>query len=137
MHDDTSQLKSLGSQGTVYPQTTPHAGILETFPNKYPGRDYTITHKTNEFTSRCPKTDQPDFAEIEINYIADEKCVESKSLKLYFGAYRNEGAFMESITNKILEDLITICAPKMMRVEAKFNARGGIATTVVAEYKKS
>lgn len=133
MRDQTDQLTRLGSQQTVYP-TRADVSILETFPNRYPGRDYVIRHVTSEFTSLCPKTGQPDFATIDIEMVADVKCIESKSLKLYLFAYRGEGSFMETITNRILEDLVAACAPRRCKVVGAFNARGGVATTVVAEY---
>ena len=132
--DDTTGLTQLGSKQTEYQTSGPSADILETFLNKFPGRNYIITHTFPEFTSLCPKTGQPDFAHIEVRYIAAEKCVETKSLKLYFFAFRNEGAFMESNTNRILEDLVNVCSPRWMQVEAEFSPRGGIQTTVVAEH---
>jgi 7-cyano-7-deazaguanine reductase len=132
--DDTSKLTQLGSQSTDYKFSRPHSSMLETFPNKYPKRDYWITHKTDEFSSLCPKTFQPDFASADITYIAKESCVESKSLKLYMFSYRNEGSFMETICNRVLEDLVTACNPKYMRVTFTFKARGGIQTIVSAEF---
>lgn len=134
--DDVSGLKSLGSQRTAYP-TVVNAAVLETFPNRFPERDYLITHETSEFSSLCPKTGQPDFARITITYVANRDCVESKSLKLYLFSYRNEGSFMETIVNKLLNDLVTACKPRRMTVTGAFNARGGVTTTVVAEYKQA
>jgi 7-cyano-7-deazaguanine reductase len=111
--------------------------ILETFENKYPERDYAITHEAPEFTSLCPKTGQPDFAEIVLEYVPDRLCVELKSLKLYYQSYRNDGIFYESLTNQILEDLVAACEPRRMTITAKFNVRGGISSTVVAEHNGS
>ncbi|MGE0081034.1 MAG: preQ(1) synthase [Thiohalomonadaceae bacterium] len=108
---------------------------LETFPNPMPERDYTIHVDVPEFTCVCPKTGQPDFATIHIAYVPDRTCVELKSLKLYMWSYRDEGAFHEAVTNRILDDLVEACAPRFMRVTGKFNVRGGIYTTVVAEHR--
>ena len=110
---------------------------LETFENPNPERDYTIHIDTPEFTCLCPMTGQPDFANIEIEYVPDRLCVELKALKLYFWSYRDEGAFHEAVTNKILSDLVAALAPRFMRVNAEFNVRGGIYTTVVAEHRSS
>ena len=109
---------------------------LETFDNPAPERDFHIHMEVPEFTCLCPKTGQPDFATIVIDYIADRKCVELKSLKLYMWSYRNEGCFHEAVTNKILEDLASATEPRFMRVTAKFYVRGGIFTNVVAEHRK-
>jgi 7-cyano-7-deazaguanine reductase len=109
---------------------------LETFPNPAPHRDFHIHMEIPEFTCLCPKTGQPDFATLFLDYIADEKCVELKSLKLYVWSYRNEGAFHEAVTNKILDDLVAVLQPRFMRLTAKFYVRGGIFTTVVAEHRK-
>jgi 7-cyano-7-deazaguanine reductase len=109
--------------------------LLETFENEFPNRDYTIIHTAPEFTSLCPKTGQPDFATIDIDYIPDKLCVELKSLKLYLNSYRNEGVFFESVTNKILEDLVKVCSPRYMLVSAEFNVRGGISSVIEAEYE--
>ena len=108
---------------------------LETFENPRPERDYTIRITMPEFTCLCPKTGQPDFATIELEYIADQKCVELKSLKLYIWAFRNEGAFHEDVTNQILSDLVNATQPRFMRITAEFNVRGGVYTTVVAEHR--
>lgn len=108
---------------------------LETFPNPTPERDYTIRIRVPEFTCLCPKTGQPDFATLHIEYVPDQRCVELKSLKLYVWSYRNEGAFHEAVTNRILNDLAAACAPRFMRLSAEFNVRGGIYTTVVAEHR--
>ena len=109
---------------------------LETFLNPNPQRDYTIRIDVPEFTCICPKTGQPDFAQFKIEYVADEKCVELKSLKLYMWSYREEGAFHEAVTNKILEDLVAATAPRFMRLTGVWNVRGGIYTTVVVEHRK-
>ena len=109
---------------------------LETFPNHNPERDYTVTLQTTEFTCLCPKTGQPDFAELTIQYIPDQHIVESKSLKLYLWSFRNEGAFHEHVTNTILDDLVKALEPRWCKVSARFAVRGGIAITVDAEYKK-
>lgn len=110
---------------------------LETFDNAIPERDYTIHIETPEFTCLCPKTGQPDFATIEIDYVPDLKCVELKSYKLYIWSYRDEGAFHEKVTNQILDDLVAATDPRFMRVTGIFNVRGGVYTTVVAEHKKA
>ncbi len=110
--------------------------LLEIFPNPKPERDYTVIHEAPEFTSLCPKTGQPDFATIRIEYIPDKFCIELKSLKFYLNSYRSDGIYFESVTNKILDDLAEICKPRFMRVTAKFNVRGGIGSVVEAEYKR-
>lgn len=109
---------------------------LETFPNPEPARDYLIHMEIPEFTCLCPKTGQPDFATLVLDYIPDRTCVELKSLKLYVWSYRNEGAFHEAVTNRILDDLAKAVKPRYMRLTAKFYVRGGIFTTVVAEQRK-
>jgi 7-cyano-7-deazaguanine reductase len=109
---------------------------LETFDNATPERDYTIQIETPEFTCLCPKTGQPDFATIKLEYVPDQKCVELKSFKLYIWSYRDEGAFHEKVTNTILNDLVAACDPRFMRVTVIFNVRGGVYTTVVAEHHK-
>ena len=109
---------------------------LETFPNHNPERDYVVTLRTTEFTCLCPKTGQPDFAELIIQYIPDQRILESKSLKLYLWSFRNEGAFHEHVTNVILDDLVKVLEPRSCKVSARFAVRGGIAITVDAEYKK-
>ncbi len=109
--------------------------LLETFENEFPNRDYTIIHTAPEFTSLCPKTGQPDFATIDIDYIPDKLCIELKSLKLYLNSYRNDGVFFESVTNRILEDLVEVCSPRYMLVTAEFNVRGGISSVIEAEYE--
>jgi 7-cyano-7-deazaguanine reductase len=109
---------------------------LETFPNPAPARDYAIHMQIPEFTCLCPKTGQPDFATLVLDYIPDALCVELKSLKLYIWSFRNEGRFHEAVTNEILDDLVKATAPRFMRLAAKFYVRGGIFTTVVAEHRK-
>jgi 7-cyano-7-deazaguanine reductase len=108
---------------------------LELFPNPQPERDYTIRISIPEFTCLCPKTGQPDFATLLLEYIPDRQCVELKSLKMYVWSFRNEGAFHEAVTNKILDDLVTATQPRFMRLSAVFNLRGGIGTTVIAEHR--
>ena len=109
---------------------------LQTFPNPAPERDFRIHMEIPEFTCLCPMTGQPDFAVLTLDYIADKLCVELKSLKLYVWSYRDEGAFHEAVTNRILDDLVRATKPRWMRLEAKFNVRGGIYTTVIAEHAK-
>lgn len=112
------------------PKTT-----LETFDNPSPERDYTIRMSIPEFTCLCPKTGQPDFARLELEYIPDRRCVELKSLKLYIWSFRDRGTFHEAVTNEILDTLRRATEPKFMRLSAIFNVRGGIYTTVVAEHR--
>ena len=109
---------------------------LETFANPHPERDYTIRIDVPEFTCLCPKTGQPDFATFHIEYVADTRCIELKSLKLYMWSFREEGAFHEAVTNQILSDLVRACEPRFMRLTGKFNVRGGIYTTVVVEHRQ-
>jgi 7-cyano-7-deazaguanine reductase len=109
---------------------------LETFPNPRPERDYEIEIRCPEFTSLCPKTGLPDFGEIVIRYTPDRACVELKSLKYYLVDYRNQGIFYEAATNKILDDLVAACRPRRMTVTGAFSVRGGITTTVTAEYRQ-
>jgi len=108
---------------------------LELFPNPQPERDYTIRITIPEFTCLCPKTGQPDFATLLLEYIPDQQCVELKSLKMYVWSFRDEGAFHEAVTNEILDDLVSATAPRFMRLSAIFNVRGGIDTTVIAEHR--
>lgn len=117
--------------------TTQASKNLETFDNPQAGRDYTIRMDIPEFTCLCPKTGQPDFATIRIEYVPAALCVELKSLKLYIWSFRDQGAFHEAVTNEILNDLINAIAPNFMRIRAEFNVRGGIYMTVVAEHKNS
>lgn len=110
--------------------------ILDTFENPYPARDYLIKHIAPEFTSLCPVTGQPDFATMILEYIPDKLCVELKSYKFYLNSYRNDGIYFESVTNKILEDLVDVLQPRYMKLTAKFNVRGGISSVIEAEYVK-
>ena len=128
LHDQVTLLGDL----TAQPSKT-----LETFPNPNPNRDFHIHMEIPEFTCLCPKTGQPDFAVIYLDYIPDLQCVELKSLKLYIVSYRNEGCFHEAVTNRILDDLVAATQPKFMRVTAKFFVRGGVFTNVVAEHHKT
>ena len=116
--------------------STQPSKALETFDNPQPGRDFHIHMEIPEFTCLCPKTGQPDFATLFLDYIPDQRCVELKSLKLYIWAFRNEGAFHEAVTNSILDDLVAATQPRFMRLTAKFYVRGGIFTHVVAEHRK-
>ena len=126
---NTDGLKLLKKGEMSYPQK-PDASILETFKNSNPQRNYWITFETDEFTSLCPITGQPDFARITIEYIADELCVESKSLKLFLFSFRNAGSFYEDVTNRIYTDLMTVCKPRHLIVTGDFTARGGIRSSV-------
>jgi 7-cyano-7-deazaguanine reductase len=130
INKDLEGLTLLGSD-----KTASAVRKLETFPN-HSRRDYTVTLTTDEFTCVCPMTGQPDFAKITIEYIPDKKIVESKSLKLYFWSFRNEGVFHEHVTNIILDDLVAALSPRWCKVTASFAVRGGIAITVDAEYSK-
>lgn len=109
------------------------AELLETFPNPAPQRDYLITHTCPEFTSVCPKTGLPDFATIDLAYIADKTCIELKSLKYYYHSFRDQGIFYEAVTNRLLEELSGACQPRWMRITAHFGVRGGISSVVIAE----
>jgi len=115
--------------------TTAPSKNLETFPNPQPERQYTIRMRIPEFTCLCPKTGQPDFATLHLEYVPDRTCVELKSLKLYIWSFRNEGAFHEAVTNRILDDLVAATQPRFMRVTAEFGVRGGIWTNVIAEHR--
>lgn len=135
--DDVSGIKSLGSGETEYAnETGVNPALLERFPNKFPQREYTIRFQTREFTSTCPKTGQPDFGNITVEYVPDEWCVESKGLKLYLGSYRSEGTFMETLTNRILTDLVELVKPRIMTVVGDFAPRGGIGIRVVVRYSR-
>ncbi|MCY4477752.1 MAG: preQ(1) synthase [Gammaproteobacteria bacterium] len=109
--------------------------ILETFPNPRTGRNYTIRVRAPEFTCLCPKTGQPDFAELTIEYVPDADCVELKSLKLYLNSFRDRGAFHEAVSNEILDELVSLLRPRHMRLSARFNVRGGLYTTVEVEHR--
>ncbi len=108
---------------------------LDTFENPNPERDYTIHIDTPEFTCLCPLTGQPDFADIDIAYVPDKLCLELKALKLYFWSYRDQGAFHEAVTNKMLTDLVAAIEPRFMRISADFNVRGGVYTKIVVEHR--
>ena len=108
--------------------------ILEVFPNPAPARDYVIAHTHHEFTSMCPITGHPDFGSVTVRYVADRKCVELKSLKLYFHAFRNEGIFFEAVTNKICDDLGTLLLPRSLSVTTDWKGRGGITSVITAEW---
>lgn len=127
----SANLTALGNKPTAQPSKT-----LETFPNPTPHRDFHIHMEIPEFTCLCPKTGQPDFAVLYLDYIPDQLCVELKSLKLYTWSYRDEGCFHEAVTNQILDDLVAATQPKFMRLTAKFYVRGGIFTNVVVEHRK-
>ena len=128
--DDLTHLSA--SQTNV--PSSPNEATLETFDNTHPEREYVITFDCPEFTSLCPITGQPDFGKITISYIADKKCVESKSLKLYIFSFPNHGAFHEECTNRILDDLVKVCQPKWAKVTGDFMPRGGIAIHVEAKH---
>jgi len=110
--------------------------VLETFPNPHPARDYLITIRLPEFTCLCPLTGQPDFAEMTLAYVADQRCIELKALKLYIWSFRDDGMFHEAVTNAILDDVIAACAPRYARLTAAFNVRGGAYPTIIAEYRQ-
>jgi len=111
--------------------------LLEVFPNPAPERDYTIRMSIPEFSCLCPRTGQPDFATLKLEYVPEECCVELKSLKLYIWSFRDRGTFHEAVTNEILATLVAATAPRFMRLTAEFNVRGGIFTTVVVEHRKA
>ncbi len=129
--NDLDSLSLLGNTAAV-PQKK-----LEAFPNRTLGRFYLVTLETDEFTCLCPKTGQPDFATITVEYIPDQKIVESKSFKLYLWSYRNEGVFHEHLVNLILDDLVKVLSPHFCRVVGEFNIRGGIGISVRAEHTKT
>lgn len=107
---------------------------VETFPNPHPSRDYRIAHEVHEFTSLCPKTGQPDFAQISITYVADSACLELKSIKLYLQSFRDRGIFYEDVTNVILDDLVAACQPRWMTVVTRWSVRGGISSVITVEH---
>jgi len=129
----TNRSNPRGNQGVTDHQS-PSAEQLETFPNPNPGRDYQIEIVCPEFTSLCPKTGHPDFGTITFTYTPAALCVELKSLKLYLQRYRNEGAFYETVVNRLLDDFVGVCRPRRCKVVGAFTARGGITTTVTCEY---
>lgn len=122
--------------GRAQRMTTDFRSTLETFPNPYPQRDYSVETICPEFTSVCPKTGQPDFGTLTITYVPDQLCYELKSLKLYLQLFRNHGAFYEHVTNMILDDLVAVTQPRSMSIVGAFTPRGGIRTNVTAEYRK-
>ena len=115
----------------------PPSGAIETFQNPSRGRDYTIRMQIPEFTCLCPRTGQPDFATLELEYVPDALCVELKSLKLYIWSFRDRGAYHEAVTNEIVDRLVSALDPRFLRLTARFNVRGGIYTTIVAERRRS
>ena len=129
---ENEELKHLRPDGTTYPQVL-DPSQLDTFANPSPERPYRIRFQTAEVTSLCPVTDQPDFYAVTIDYIPDRRCLESKSLKLYFVSFRNAGLFAEAMANRILDDLIAACAPRWMKVHCLMNPRGGISLEVTAQ----
>jgi len=128
----TKNLTQLGNKPTAEASKT-----LEVFPNPNPERDYHIKIDSPEFTCLCPKTGQPDFAEIKVDYVPDELCVELKSLKLYYWSFRDEGHFHEQVTNMMASDLIEAMNPRYLKITAIFNVRGGVYTTVEVEHRQS
>jgi 7-cyano-7-deazaguanine reductase len=134
----TVRPNTLGStrKAPAQPPSAPSRS-LDTFANPSPGRDYVIQFVVPEFTCNCPLTGQPDFAHFTIDMIADELCVELKSLKLYFWSYRDVGAFHEQVTNTIVDDIVAATRPRFVRIVARWNVRGGITTNVTAEYRKA
>ncbi len=131
----TDHLTQLGSHSTPYP-SSPDEAVLETFANPHADRDYWIEFNCPEFTALCPITAQPDFGTLTIRYVPDQRCVESKSLKLYLFSFRNQGAFAERIANRILDDIVAACAPRRAEVTGQFTPRGGISITVTATWPK-
>ena len=118
------------------PTGTSSSDSLETFPNPNPERDYSVRIRIPEFTCLCPRTGQPDFATLNLEYVPDRRCVELKSLKQYIWSFRNEGVFHEAVTNRILADLVSALQPRFLRLTAHFNVRGGLYTSVVAEHRQ-
>lgn len=134
LHDDIMKRSSYeGLQENIRKLKTP---AIQVWKNQYPDRDYIIDIDIPEFTCICPKTGLPDFANIKIRYIPDKRCIELKSLKIYTIFYRNVGIFNEHVVNKILEDFVKVCKPRWVEIVGEFNPRGGIKTTVAAEYKR-
>lgn len=128
----TAGLSQLGTKVAI--AAAPEHAKLESFPNPYPGKSYRVTLDCPEFTSMCPVTGQPDFARIKIQYVPKKSCIESKSLKLYLGSFRNQGQFAETIVNRILDDVVAAIKPHYIVVKGDFTPRGGIAIEVVAEH---
>lgn len=133
--ENYSALTLLGNSQDTLPKT-PKQGTLEVFPNPNPRRDYSIRIDCPDFTSLCPVTGQPDFAQILVDYVPDKCCIETKSLKFYLASYRNVHSFNEAVINRILDDLVAACHPRRMRIEGHFVARGGLALTVIAEHSQ-
>ena len=134
--DQTAQLTVLGTGRLPQPEGGPSVSLLEVFPNRFPHRPYVVSMAFPEYTSLCPVTGQPDFGTIVVEFIPDQKCVESKSFKLYMFAFRNHQSFMETITNTVLEDLWTVLEPCWCRVKGLFVPRGGTRIHVFAEQFK-
>lgn len=133
--DKLAGLTLLQASETKFPES-PDLAAMETFTNAFQDRDYTITFNCPEFTSLCPVTGQPDFGDITINYIPNELCIESKSLKIYLFSFRNHNTFHEEAVNTILDEVVARCAPRYAEVVGVFRPRGGIALTIKADYKK-
>ena len=125
----------LGQANAEFP-IEPAVQVLESFENLFPKRDYRVRFECSDFTSLCPITGQPDFAKIQIEYIPNKRCIETKSLKFYLSAFRNTRSFNEEVINRILDDLVSACAPRKLAVHGEFAARGGITVTVDASYPK-
>lgn len=128
-----ASLTLLGNSEAAFPKS-PQQAKIETFSNPKPGRDYSIHLDCADFTSLCPVTGQPDFAEVFVDYVPDKLCIETKSLKLYLSSYRNVHAFNEQVINNILDDLVKACRPRRMKIEGKFVPRGGLSLCIVAEH---
>ncbi len=128
-----ASLTLLGNSEAAFPKS-PQSATIETFPNPKPNRDYSIRLDCPDFTSLCPVTGQPDFAEILVDYIPDKLCIETKSLKLYLSSYRNVHSFNEQVINSVLDDLVKACRPRRIKIEGKFVPRGGLSLTVTAEH---
>ena len=133
-HTSATQGLTLLGSGTLPTPPSPDQAHLEAFPNPNPKRAYQITFDCPEFTSLCPVTGQPDFAHITLDYWPNQKCVESKALKLYLGSFRNQGCFAEAIVNRILDDVVACCHPRRAVITGRFTSRGGIAITVTATH---
>jgi 7-cyano-7-deazaguanine reductase len=127
------KLTLLGRSEAKLP-AAPTSATLETFPNRYPQRDYLIRFDVDDFTSLCPITGQPDFATIEVEYVAEKLCIETKSLKFYLASFRNYRSFNEEVANRILDDLVAACSPRQMTVRGEFASRGGISVSVEASH---
>lgn len=134
-HSANAKLSLLGRSETRLPSSV-SPSTLETFENRYPHRNYVIEFDADDFTSLCPITGQPDFATLHIEYVADQQCIETKSLKFYLASFRNCAAFNEEVANRILDDLVSACSPRTMTVFGQFASRGGIRVSVRAEYEK-